>query len=100
VSQTTDDLLRSIQKSLDEIKAIFVLVNQKKLGEVKKSLLKEGSIKLRIYDLCDGTKTTREIAELIQKDSGYVHSYLSILRREGLIRTIERGGSTVHEQTF
>jgi len=100
VSQTTDDLLRSIQKSLDEIKAIFVLVNQKKLGEVKNALLKEGSIKLRIYDLCDGTKTTREIAESIQKDSGDVHSYLSILRCEGLIRTIERGGNTVHEQTF
>ena len=100
MSQTADDLLRSIQKSLDEIKALFILVNQKKLGEEKKSLLKEGSIKLRIYDLCDGTKTTREIAESIQKDSGYVHSYLSILRREVLIRTIERGGNTVHEQTF
>ena len=98
--ERTDDLLRTIQRSLDEIKAILTLVNREKLEQTKKSLLKEGSVKLQIYDLCDGTKTTKDIAEAIQKDSSYVHSYLSILRREGLIRTVEKEGNVVHEQIF
>lgn len=98
--ETTDDLLRNIQRSLDEIKAILTLVNREKLEQTKKLLLKEGSVKLQIYNLCDGTKTTRDIAETIQKDSSYVHSYLSILRREGLIKTVEKEGNVVHEQIF
>lgn len=98
--ETTDDLLRNIQRSLDEIKAILTLVNQEKLEQTKKLLLKEGSVKLQIYNLCDGTKTTKEIAQALQKDLGYVHSYLSILRREGLIRTVEKQGKQVHEQIF
>ena len=98
--ETTDDLLRNIQRSLDEIRAILTLVNQEKLEQTKKLLLKEGSVKLQIYNLCDGTKTTKEIAEALQKDLGYVHSYLSILRREGLIRTVEKQGKQVHEQIF
>ena len=98
--ETTDDLLRNIQKSLDEIKAILTLVNQEKLEQTKKLLLKEGSVKLQIYNLCNGTRTAKDIAKTIQKDSAYVHSYLSILRREGLIRTVEKEGKQVHEQIF
>ena len=98
--ETTNDLLRNIQRSLDEIKAILTLVNQEKLEQTKKLLLKEGSVKLHIYNLCDGAKTTKEIAEATSKDLGYVHSYLSILRREGLIRTIKKEGKQVHEQVF
>jgi len=65
---------------------------------VKRKLLPPESIKERIYNLCDGTKTAKEIAEIIGKDTNYVHSYLSILRREGLIRTIERDRRIVYEQ--
>ena len=94
------EILDSMWRTLEEIKAILVLANQEKLEEVKKLLLKEGSIKLQIYDLCDGTKTTKDIAEATQKDLSYVNSYLSILRREGLVRTGEREGKQVHEQIF
>lgn len=89
-----------MERTLEEIKAILVLVNQNKLVETKKRLLKAGSIKQQIYNMCDGTKTTKEIATAIQKDSGYVNSYLSILRREGLIRTVKKEGKLVHEQIF
>jgi len=93
-------ILDSMRRTLEEMKAILVLTNQEKLQEVKRSLLKEGSVKLQIYEMCDGTKTTRDIAAAIQKDLGYVNSYLTILRREGLVRTIEREGKQAHEQIF
>ncbi len=94
------DILLKMQKSLDEIRAILTIANQDKLSEIKKGLLKEGSVKMQVYNLCDGTKTTEEIAQAIQKSNDYVNSYLSILRREGLIRSYEKGGKQVHEQIF
>lgn len=93
-------LLRKMQNTLDDIKAILVLSNQDQLAQAKKKLLKEGSIKQQIYELCDGTKTLQDIATAIQKSADYVSSYLTILRREGLIRTVEREGRQVHEQIF
>jgi len=98
--ETEKDLLRKIQKSLEEIKAILTLANQDKLAEVKNSLLKEGTMKLQVYDLCDGTKTTQDLAQDLQKSTDYVNSYLSILRREGLIRTVVKDDTHVHEQIF
>lgn len=98
--ETEKDLLKKMQRTLDEIKAILTLTNKDKLADVKKSLLKEGSVKLQIYNLCDGTKTTQDLAQALQKSLEYVNSYLSILRREGLIRTVEKDGKQVHEQIF
>jgi predicted transcriptional regulator len=94
------EMLIRIHQSLEEIKAILTLVNGDKLSEVKKIRLKDGSTKLQVYNLCDGAKNTQEIATALQKSTDYVNSYLSILRREGLIRTVERDGKQFHEQLF
>lgn len=98
--ESEKDILQKLHRSLEEIKAILTLTNQDKLAEVKKALLKEGSVKLQVYNLCDGTKTTKDIVETLQKSAEYVSSYLSILRREGLVRTIEKEGKQIHEQIF
>jgi hypothetical protein len=94
------ETLTIISRSLEEIKAILTLVHQKDLDRAKKGLLKEGSTKQRIYELCDGTRTTRELADAIGKELSYVNSYLSTLRREGLIHTLDKDGRQVHEQIF
>jgi len=91
-------ILECILKTLEEIRGIIILANQDKLEQMKRKLLPKGSVKERIYNLCDGTKTAKEIGEIIGKDAGYVRSYLSTLRREGLIRTVKRDGKIVHEQ--
>lgn len=93
-------LLEENRSILEEIRAILTLSNHEKLEEVKKELLPKDSVKRKIYDLCDGTKTTTEIAQAIGKDNSYVNSYLSILRREGFIKSVEKEGRQVHEQIF
>lgn len=98
--ETEKELLKKIQRTLEEIKAILTLTNQDKLAGAKKALLKEGSVKMQVYNLCDGTRTAQDIAQALQKSVEYVNSYLSILRREGLIRTVEKDGKLVHEQIF
>lgn len=98
--QSEKELLKGILRSLEEIRSLFVLANQEKLADVKRDLLKEGTVKLQIYDLCDGIKSTQDITQVIEKSAEYVGSYISTLRREGLIRTVEKDGRQVHEQIF
>lgn len=95
---TDKEVLISLKETLDEIKAILVLANQDKIESIKKSLLKEGSVKRQIYDLCDSTRGNKEIAAAIKKDESYVRSYITILRREGFIRTKSNTG--FYEQIF
>lgn len=93
-------ILTDIRRALEEIKGILTLVHQGDLDRAKKVLLKEGSVKQKVYDLCDGTRTTKDLAESIGKDVSYVSSYLTILRREGLVRTIDKEDKQIHEQVF
>ena len=95
-----DDAIYKIQRDLEELKSIIVILNQEELEKKKNKLLPKNSIKKQIYDLCDGSKTNSELAELIGKSNEYVGSYLSRLRREGLIRRIEKDGDIYHEQIF
>lgn len=91
--------LSNIQDLLEDIKAILMLSNNKLIQEAKQQLLKEGSEQKKIYDLCDG-KTTQDIANAMQKSVEYVNSNLSMLRRKGLVKTVEKDGKKIHEQRF
>lgn len=95
----SEEKLSKIQDLLEDIRAILMLSNNKLIQEAKQQLLKEGSEQKKIYDLCDG-KTTQEIADSMQKSLEYVNSNLSMLRRKGLIKTVEKDGKKVHEQRF
>ncbi len=94
------EILKQIQRTLDEIKSILVITKQSELEQIKTRLLHKDSMKERIYNHCDGSNTTKTIAVAVAKDEGYVRANLSVLRREGLVRTVDRDGNQVHEQVF
>lgn len=91
--------MEEIRSLLDDIKGLLLLTNQDKLDEMKKRLLKQGSIESQVYDLCDGV-TTQDIATKIQKTPDYASAVISSLRRKGLVKTVDRSGKKVHEQRF
>lgn len=95
----SEEKLSVIQDLLEDIRAMLLLSDNDKIQEAKKQLLKEGSEQKKIYDLCDG-KTTQEIAIALQKSIEYVGSNISILRRKGLVKTVERNGKKINEQRF
>lgn len=96
----TEDKLDDIKTLLEDIKGLLLVTNQDKLDEMKKGLLKPGSIENQVYELCDGTNTTQDIATKIQRSSEYTGAVISKLRRKGLVRTVEREGKKIHEQRF
>lgn len=96
----SEETFKEIKTLLEDIKSLLLLTNQDKLEDMKKKLLKTGSIESQVYELCDGVNTTQDIANKIQKSLEYTGAVISTLRRKGLARTIEREGKKVHEQRF
>jgi len=94
------DLLRKLHGTLTDIRAILVLANEDKLTQAKERLLPQNSMKLQVYNMCDGTKTTQDIANAIQRPELSIRAAIGNLRNEGLVRSIEREGKQVHEQIF
>ena len=95
----SDDTMKQVLETLEDIKAVLLLTGNSSIEEAKKRLLKEGSEQAKIYELCD-SKTTQEIVTATQKSIEYVNSNLSQLRRKGLVKTVDREGKKVHEQRF
>ena len=75
-----DEKLDEIKTLIEDIKGLLLLMNQDKLDEVKKRLLKPGTVESQVYDLCDGT-TTQDIATKIQRTPEYVNAVVSTLRK-------------------
>jgi hypothetical protein len=93
-------ILVEIQQTLEDVKAVLLLSNQDRLQEAKRRLLPADSLKAKIYEMCDGMNTTQSIAQTLGRDEPSVRGRLSELRRDGLIRTVERNEKQVHEQRF
>jgi len=96
----SEKYFEKISKDLEELKSIIILLNQEALQTIKQELLPEGSVKKQIYELCDGSNTTSQMAIKLSKSNEYTGSYLSRLRREGLIRKTEKNEEAYHEQIF
>lgn len=95
-----DEKFDDIKNLLEDIKGILLLTNQDKIDEMKKKMIKAGSVEESIYKLCDGASTTSDIATRIQKSNEYTGAVISTLRQKGLIKTVEKDGKKVHEQRF
>ena len=95
-----DDTLSDIKSILEDIKALTLLANQDKLDEVKQKLVKNGSVEEKVYNLCDGTNATTDIAEKTVKTNDYVNAVVSTLRQKGLVKTVRRDGKNIHLQVF
>jgi hypothetical protein len=98
--ETEKDVLKRIQTVLEDTKGLLLVLNQDKLDEMKKRLLKAGSIESQVYDLCDGTNTAQTIATKIQKTPEYAGAVISNLRRKGLVKTVDIAGNKAYEQIF
>jgi DNA-binding MarR family transcriptional regulator len=96
----TEQSLNEIKNLLEDIKGLLIVINQDKLDEMKKRLLKPGSVESQIYELCDGANTNQDIANRIQKSQDNIAAVISSLRRKGMVKTILRDGKKISERIF
>jgi DNA-binding MarR family transcriptional regulator len=98
--ETERDLLKKILDVLEDTKGLLLVLNQDKLDEMKKKLLRAGSLEAQVYEMCDGTNTLQAIAAKIQKTPENAGAVISNLRRKGLVKTVESSGNKVYDQIF
>lgn len=96
----SEEKLNEIKEILDDMKGILLLSNQDKIEEVKRNVLREGSMESKVYGLCDGEKNISEIAKEVGKTSNNISGVITTLRHKGLIKTVDKEGKKVHVKRF
>jgi len=86
-----DEVQKEILEKLDNLDAtfklflnLFKLVNEDEIEEKKNKLFKNEKTK-KIYDLCDGEKTAKDIAPEVGIDPRNVRNHLNKLTSVGLL---------------
>lgn len=86
------DQLEIVSAKLDTLIGLFKLVNISRIEDVKARALKTEA-KRKVYDSCDGTKTVKEIAEVVGASERLVYYHLSSLQSIGLISYRDERGT-------
>jgi len=107
MSSLEKDLLWQINKNLEEISAkldrvisLLTLTQKRELEEFKDKIIGRSSIRMEIYNLCDGTRTVQEIAKRVGKSLPHVSSVLSVLEQAGLVISKEVGRKRYYERVI
>ncbi len=95
----TNESIKNIENLLTKVLAILKLVNNEKIIKTKEKLL-QNEMKHKIYDLCDGKHTVKDIVEELKTTQPNVSYHLSSLLESGLVLYEDIGGSRYYSKTL
>lgn len=91
--------MRKVRLLLEKVLAILKLTNTKKVLKTKESILRNET-KRRIYELCDGRHTVRDIVAALSTTQPNVSYHLSTLLESGLVLYEDIGGNRFYFKTL
>lgn len=91
------ELLREISSKLDDVISLLKL-GQKSTIEMTKSRLLASSLRSKIYNLCDGSRTVSQIAEELERPQPLISRYLRELENADLIKSERKGKSVFYDR--
>jgi len=97
-----DELSEEIKKVrllLEKVLSILKLANMEKVFKTKENILRNET-KRRIYELCDGRHTVRDIASALDTTQPNVSYHLSTLLESGLVLYEDIGGNRFYFKTL
>lgn len=83
--------LEEISYKLDRLISMYEFSQKHELERLKQEVLGRSKIRREVYDLCDGTKTVRDIARRTEKSIQQVSMVLSTLEEAGLVKSRKVG---------
>lgn len=92
--------LEEISYKLDRLISLYQFSQQHELERLKQEVLGRSKIRREVYDLCDGTKTVRDIARRTEKSIQQVSMVLSTLEEAGLIKSRKVGRKKYYIRTL
>jgi len=91
--------IMEIKSLLEKVLAILKLANSEKITENKEKILKN-KMKRKIYELCDGKHTVRDIVRELGTTQPNVSYHLSSLLEAGLVLYKDVGGKRYYFKTL
>ncbi len=89
--------MKKTRMLLEKVLAILKLTNMGKIQEAKTNLL-QNQTKQKIYDLCDGRHTVKEIVTALKTSQSNVSYHLSSLLESGLVAFEDVGGKRFYSK--
>lgn len=91
--------MRKVRLLLEKVLAILKLANVERVLQAKESILRNET-KRRVYELCDGRHTVRDIADQLNTTQPNVSYHLSTLLESGLVLFEDIGGNRFYFKTL
>ncbi len=94
-----------VAAALTTFLSLYKAVNSKAIEQIKEDLLK-AEVRKKAYDLCDGTKSVTQIAQVVDPDKppkqshALVSYHLTTLERSGLLWHRDEGGQRFYYHTL
>jgi DNA-binding transcriptional ArsR family regulator len=98
LDESSEDI-KSIRRLLEKTLAVLKLVNSEKVLKNKEYLL-QNETKRKIYDLCDGKHTVKDIVSALGTTQPNVSYHLSSLLESGLVLYEDVGGNRFYFKTL
>jgi DNA-binding transcriptional ArsR family regulator len=98
IDESSEDI-KSIRRLLEKTLAVLKLVNSEKVLKNKEYLL-QNETKRKIYDLCDGKHTVKDIVSALGTTQPNVSYHLSSLLESGLVLYEDVGGNRYYFKTL
>ncbi len=98
LDESTEDV-KSIKRLLEKTLAVLKLVNSEKVLKNKENIL-QNETKRKIYDLCDGKRTVKDIVSVLTTTQPNVSYHLSSLLESGLVLYEDVGGNRYYFKTL
>lgn len=91
--------MREVKLLLEKVLSILKLTNNEQITKAKNNLL-QNETKRRIYELCDGRHTVRDIVTALGTSQPNVSYHLSSLLESGLVLHEDVGGNRFYFKTL
>jgi len=98
VYESSEDM-KDMKHLLEKVLAVLKLANSEKILKNKESLL-QNETKRKIYELCDGKHTVKDIVSALGTTQPNVSYHLSSLLESGLVLYEDIGGNRYYFKTL
>jgi len=90
--------LHRIEDRLQEIAEILRVGHRETIEATQRKVLAGSTLRKKIYELCDGSRSVGQIAQDLGKSIQQVSNNITLLQNVGLIREVRRGKEKRYER--
>jgi DNA-binding transcriptional ArsR family regulator len=83
--------LHRIEDRLQEIAEILKVGHRETIKATQRKVLAGSPLRKKIYDLCNGSRSVSQIAEILGKSVQQVSNNIVLLQNAGLIKEVRKG---------